>query len=415
MIAEERLRWMVDGSARAPLDDAEIERHVAPALLAMSGGPGAVNAAMAALGPVTLRRITSSQPDRAQAAVRTGSGDHLLTVQVDAAGLVADMQLTSDEPSPGSWTDIDRRLASLAARVSFAAATIGPGGTCAQVHGVAAETPRPIGSAFKLYVLGALAQAAAEGKASWQEPLAIRDDRKSLPSGRMQDVPAGTAFTLAEYADAMISLSDNTATDHLMGRLGRDAVQRQLVLFGHRTPEANIPFPTTRAFFRLKFDSARADEYLALPEDRRAAELQALEDLPLPDAPEAWSRPERIDQIEWFASPMDIVRAFAGLYRFDMPQVGHALSLNDDGLALDPSQFPTVWYKGGSEPGVVTLNYLACTADGRVLAVSLMVSDPRTASSGLEMSLKCQPIIRGAFELLKQCSDGAAAPTDHHP
>ena len=68
-----------------------------------------------------------------------------------------------------------------------------------------------IGSAFKLYVLGALARAVADGDATWQERLAIRDAWKSLPSGAMRDEPAGSAFTLRHYAEQMISVSDNTA------------------------------------------------------------------------------------------------------------------------------------------------------------------------------------------------------------
>ena len=40
------------------------------------------------------------------------------------------------------------------------------------------------------------------------------------------------------------------------------------------------------------------------------------------------------------------------------------LQINDGGVGLDPGQWPTVWYKGGSETGVLTLNYLARTSGG---------------------------------------------------
>jgi hypothetical protein len=40
------------------------------------------------------------------------------------------------------------------------------------------------------------------------------------------------------------------------------------------------------------------------------------------------------------------------------------LSLNDDGLQLDPAQWNTTWFKGGSEPGVLTLAFLATTRAG---------------------------------------------------
>ncbi|WP_192784103.1 serine hydrolase [Nonomuraea angiospora] len=162
--------------------------------------------------------------------------------------------------------------------MSFAAARIEPDGQCRIAHGLDADTQRPIGSAFKLYVLGALAQAVAEGRLSWNERLAIRDDHKSLPSGTLQNRPAGTMLALSEYADHMISISDNTATDHLIHRLGRDAVRRQLSLFGHREPDANVPILTTKAFFQLKAasDQDRTRQYLALPAHRRTADGRAL-------------------------------------------------------------------------------------------------------------------------------------------
>jgi hypothetical protein len=360
------LEWLVAASTRAPLPDDEIRARVAPSLVDGSGGPAGINAALAAVGPLTFR---ANRSDGNQVPVRGPAGDFRLTVQVDAAGLVNDLQLTPDEAQPASWAALDARLAGLGPRVAFAAAEID--GECRIVHGLDADTQRPIGSAFKLYVLGALAQAIADGRASWDEPLEIRDEWKSLPSGTLQNHPAGTVFPLSEFAALMISISDNTATDHLIHRLGRDAVERQLSRFGHARPEANVPFLTTKAFFRIKAPSGQL-----------------------------WPQPKDIDEVEWFASPSDICRAYAGLLRFDRTEVGNALSRNDDGLDLDTAAFPSVWYKGGSEPGVVTLHYLARTADGRARAVSLMVSDPDTILDTLPLIAEAQSIIRGAFHLL---------------
>ncbi|MEU1631020.1 serine hydrolase [Streptomyces sp. NPDC020096] len=400
--AQAQVDWLVDASARVPLTGTEIHGHIAAPLLTASGGPNAFNAVLHQLGPLTLNKILESGPGHVQAAVSGRDGDYLLRVRVASSGLVDDVSLTPDEAPLSSWAQVNDMLTELGARVSFAAARIGPDGRCELVHGVRADTQRPIGSAFKLYVLGALAQAVSERRASWDEPLAIRDDYKSLPSGRLQDYPAGTTVTMAEFADCMISLSDNTATDHLIHRLGPDAVVRQLDLFGHQQSRANIPCLTTKAFFHLKVNQypARADEYLALPESHRSAALRELERFPLPDVRETWPHPRKIDQIEWFASPIDICNAYAALWRCDQPEIDHALTLNDDGLNLAPSRFPTVWYKGGSEPGVITLNYLAHTSEDRTLVSSLMVSDTETAPDKVGIALKGQTIIRGAFDLL---------------
>ncbi|WP_433193649.1 serine hydrolase [Nocardia sp. CA-107356] len=408
--AAAQLNWMIAASSSgSTLPDTEIRDHLVPRLLD-SGGAAGFAAALAALGPLTIGEIRIDQPERIQALVRSAATELLLTLHVNPAGLVDDLDLAVPTPPPTSWDECDAQLSALGPRVCFAAMEIGPGDECRLVHGLSPETRRPTGSAFKLYVLGALGQAVAEGSARWDEPLAIRDVHKSLPSGIMQDHPQGHTAPLSEYAELMISLSDNTATDHLIHRLGRDAVQHQLRLFGHRAPEANIPFLTTRAFFRFKAspDSALAQRYPDLPVHERRALLESLERQQLLDLPDIWPAPREIDRIEWFASPIDICHAFVGLLRLDQPEIDHALSRNDAGLGLDTSRFPTVWYKGGSEPGVVTLHYLARTATDRTLAVSLLVSDPHEPLPTIALVVAAQSALRGAFELM-------AAPTAVSP
>lgn len=49
------------------------------------------------------------------------------------------------------------------------------------------------------------------------------------------------------------------------------------------------------------------------------------------------------------------------------------------GVLLYPSQFPYVGYKVGSEPGVLSLNWLLQRQDGRWFVVSLLANDQRQA------------------------------------
>ena len=88
--------------------------------------------------------------------------------------------------------------------------------------------------------------------------------------------------------------------------------------------------------------------------------------------------PADIDTIEWFASPDDICRAFAGLQQLAaqpaLAPLGPILSANNGDIELDPAQWPTVWYKGGSEPGVLTLGYLATNSKGQTFVVVAMLS-----------------------------------------
>ncbi|MDT7797801.1 MAG: hypothetical protein QOI78_1234 [Actinomycetota bacterium] len=399
--AGQQLEWVVDATGRVPVSDTELQQHIAQVLLTAAGGSAGINAALTGLGRIEVKRVVTEAPDHIEAAVHGPADDYLLDLHVDRTGLIDGLRATPDDPVPSSWPELDAQLAALGGRVSFGASEILPDGRCRDVHGVQDNVQRPLGSAFKLYVLGALGQAVAEHKASWTEQLAIRDDWKSLPSGVLQNQPAGTWLPLSEYADKMISISDNTAADHLIHRLGRDAVQRQVAAFGNQRPSANLPFLTTKALFELKATQypARADAYLALPRWARPAAVAGLERLPLTGLT-SWPKPEKIDELEWFGSPGDICRAFSGLQKENQPEIGHALSLNDGGLGLDKAKFPEVWFKGGSEPGVLTLNYLAHTADGRALVTSVMVSDPMAPLDEGHVSARGIAVARGAVALL---------------
>ncbi|WP_328443255.1 serine hydrolase [Amycolatopsis sp. NBC_00438] len=399
--AGNQLAWVVDATGRVPVSDTELQQHIAQVLVTAAGGTAGINAALTGLGRLEVERVVTEAPDHVEAVVHGPADDYLLDLHVDQAGLIDGLRATPDDPVPSSWPEVDAQLAALGGRVSFGASEILPDGRCRDVHGVQDTVQRPLGSAFKLYVLGALGTAVAEHKASWSEQLAIRDDWKSLPSGVLQNQPAGTRLPLSEYADKMISISDNTAADHLIHRLGRDAVQRQVTAFGNQRPSANIPFLTTKALFELKATQypVRADAYLALPRWARPAAVAGLERLPLTGLT-SWPEPEKIDQLEWFGSPDDICRAFSGLQKENQPEIGHALSLNDGGLGLDKAKFPAVWFKGGSEPGVLTLNYLARTADGRSLVTSVMVSDPAAPLDENHVTARGIAVARGAVALL---------------
>lgn len=396
-----QLDWLAQATGRVPLPDREIREHLAPALLATIGGSAGFNSALAQVGRLTVSRVNRTRAGGFQALLSGTHVQQVVRLGTDETGRITSLLLTVHHPAPQSWEAVDAWLSGFGSRVSFAAAEIDSNGICRVVHGINAETPRPIGSAFKLYVLGALGRAVAQGRAQWDERLAIRNSYKSLLSGVMQHRPDGETLSLAEFADYMMGISDNTATDHLIHRLGREAVEREFTLLGHRQPAANIPLLTTRAMFQFKCgaDCGAVHRYAASPPAKRRAMLEQLESLPLPRVQQAWQEPRHIDDIEWFASAADLCRAYAGLWRLYQPPIDHALTCNDEGLALDATMFPTVWSKPGSEPGVMSLNYLVRTATGRTLVASLTVSDP---TGGLTRSVDLAlPVIRGAFHLLE--------------
>jgi hypothetical protein len=399
-----QLRWLVDASRRAPVSAGEQAEHLSLTFLAGVGGTQGFNDVLVGLGPLAVQRSVVESPGYVEAIVRYVGGTLTTVLQVDGTGLVVGLQLVPYRPDPRSWAEVDAALRELAPQASFVSAVIRPDGRCRTVHGLAEDTQRPLGSAFKLYVLGALGRAVARERAAWTQPLAIRDGWKSLPSGVLQDSPAGTVLPLRRYAELMISISDNTATDHLIHRLGRDAVQAQFVRFGHRRPAANVPLLTTRNFFTLKGVRypVAADAYLRLPRVLRAATLPALDRVPRSRI-SSWTQPRRVDELEWYGSPTDICRAFAGLARQAadpaLAPVDDVLSINDGALGLDRSRYPTVWFKGGSEPGVQTLNYLARTATGQTVVSSVMLADTGRALDDPFLDVRARAVARAGIHL----------------
>jgi beta-lactamase class A len=75
-------------------------------------------------------------------------------------------------------------------------------------------------STIKIPVLIAFFQAVDAGQVRLDETLVMRKDLVASESGVMQYQPVGTKFSALETADYMITISDNTATNMLIDRLG---------------------------------------------------------------------------------------------------------------------------------------------------------------------------------------------------
>ena len=248
----------------------------------------------------------------------------------------------------------------------------------------------------------------ASGKVHWNQLLTVTAQLKSLPSGELQNDPDGTRISVQDTAAKMISISDNTAANMLIELVGRPAVEAALVATGMADPALDRPFLTTREMFILKLDQwpALAKRYLAANEAGRDALLASTVDrapLPAVAAAQAWTTPRDINSLEWFASADDICRAYTALAalarRPGMSPIGHVLSLNDGGLQLDPAQWKTTWFKGGSEPGVLTLAYLATTQTGQSYVVIVLAENPTQPINEATAAPVLLEAIKGAFTL----------------
>ncbi|TVR01231.1 MAG: hypothetical protein EA398_10350 [Deltaproteobacteria bacterium] len=296
----------------------------------------------------------------------------------------------------GSWDGVRSRLAEAGERVSLLAAEVGDAG-CEPLESMAPAEPLAIGSTFKIWVLGAVVDAVLGGDTTWLDAVEIRDEWRSIPSGVMQNEPAGATFSVREMATEMIRISDNTATDHLIGVLGRERVEEAMETWGEQLAERNRPLLTTREMTGLKLPRMAEEltRWRAGDADGRRA---LLDEGPVDfDVLEAlreagpWTTPRAIDVLEWYASAEELCGTLHWLRELSLSRPGaqpamEILGLNP-GLEFDRARWPYVGYKGGSEPGVLNMTWLLLRDDGRWFALVLTANDEaRPVQEGALMS-----------------------------
>jgi beta-lactamase class A len=405
-----QLRWLLAAMAHLPVSDRQARAHFDAAFLA-EVSPTVLNQALQALTGAELLSIQVSDLNTVVAIVSAGGApaQDQVWLTVDRRGLISELRIrpVSTGPTPATWADVDAVLRSVAPQVRLLVADVSDG-SCRLVHSIDPATAAPIGAAFKLYVLDALGNAVASGTVRWNQPLTVTEQLKSLPAGELQNEPDGTQVSVLNTAAAMMSLSDNTATDMLINLVGRSAVEEALAATGMASPALDRPLLTTREIFVLKLQQwpALATRYTAADEpSRRALLASTIDRAPLPAvaAAGAWITPRDINSLEYFASASDICRAYASLAvlarRPGLFPVGQVLSLNDDSLALDPAQWKTTWFKGGSEPGVLTMAYLATTRTGHSYVVTALAEDPAQPINETIATPLMLSAIKGAFTL----------------
>ncbi|MFI6323531.1 serine hydrolase [Nonomuraea sp. NPDC050556] len=383
---ERQLTWLMDAVGRAPLPDSELTAHFAESFLRQVP-PAQINEVLKTWKDLRLDKVLFVRGTSLVAEMTLNGKKQNLELTVDGSGLISGARM--DDPPvertpPTSWKELDKRMRAVAPQVGFLAAEITKGGACRPVHGIQPRTPRALGSMFKLYVLGA----AAEHIKDWKTELTIRPELKSLPSGELQNRPDNSKVTVEEAAKLMISISDNTAADLLLNKVGRKAVEAKNRQW---SSTRNEPFLSTRDMFVIK-GTKRVDAYLNAP-DRRAFLRDVVAKVPLSDIT-TWEKPTAIDTVEWFGSPKDVCRAHASLRGLADERVNQAMSTN----TLAAKELTDVWYKGGSEPGVLALGFSA-KSGGRTYSVTLMASDPAAPIDENQAGSELIALAQGAFTL----------------
>ena len=276
--------------------------------------------------------------------VRLASAEVPTQLVLDARGLIAGVFFHPPVPTTRTLDDHLRAVAALPGRT---AVLVSSDGRVRASH--AAELPLAVGSAFKLAVLRATADACAAGRLAWDGVVRLDPAWRSLPTGILQDWPERSPLTMETLANLMISISDNTATDALIHLVGRDAVER--------LSPRNAPFLTTREAFIVKQAgnaAMRRDWAGANPEGRRAI-LARLTDNAVPRVDRLAT--EVTSEIDWFFSAEELHGLLDATHHLP------AFRISRGPAGVRP--WRSVAYKGGSEAGVLNLSALVVTKSGR--------------------------------------------------
>ena len=388
--AEESLAWVeqaIAGPAKPTV--ADIEARFAPAFLKQVPAAQVVDifaSLTTQLPPMKQLKLDSKPPLALTALYDTASGGVRVKLEMtrttprQISGLI--FEPAPAEAPPRTYGDAVAQLTQAGAKTQLFIAEIEKGAcTPRQNHN---STDRlAIGSAMKLWVLLAVDEKLkVDKKADWDTSLPIRDESKSLPSGELQDLAAGTALPIREFASKMIGISDNTATDHLIDYVGREQVEKALKLAKHGEPALDVPFLRTRELFALKLalTPAEHETYAKVPvaAKRKLLESYRTRPIDLEQAMKDWTAPRHLE-LEWFASGPDLCNVMATLgARAGWKPDSELLTIlgKNAGVPYDQSKWRYVGFKGGSEPGVMNLTWLAQRADGKWFVVVAAVNDP---------------------------------------
>lgn len=106
------------------------------------------------------------------------------------------------------------------------------------------QSPFPAASTIKLPILVALFQDVDGGRVRLDETLTLQPEMIATGSGDLQYKKPGTSYTVLEVATKMIAISDNTATNMLIARLGgAEALNQRFRSWGLTATVLNNPLP----------------------------------------------------------------------------------------------------------------------------------------------------------------------------
>lgn len=300
-----------------------------------------------------------------------------LAVEPAPPHLIQGLELAGADMAGDTMEAVVAELRALPGQVSFAVARLGTGAPVLQT-GIEPDRALAIGSTYKLFILAELSRQVQAGQRRWSDVVPV--DRRSVAGGTISGLPPGSPVTLHTLASLMISISDNSATDILLNRLGRENVERMMAAMGVRDPARNRPLLSTLELGLLKTAPATAFNLWQQADEatrrRLLANDYAATDPSRVDINVFAGNPVRIDSIEWFASASDLARVMDWLRLHADDSARAILAINPGLPQQGRAAVAYAGFKGGSEQGVANLTWLVQTRAGTWYAVSAGWNNP---------------------------------------
>ena len=147
-------------------------------------------------------------------------------------------------------------------------------------------------------------------------------------------------------------------------------------------PSRTTPFLTTLEFAVLKLfaDDSTRQAFIGGDAADRVAVLETLQDVSVDRIDiGAFRDPIEPDTIEWFATPNDLCRLSIALTdlaeRPGLEPIDVILGVNP-GIPDDDGRWSSIWFKGGSEPGLLAVWWTVEAPDGRRFVLTGSNVDP---------------------------------------
>lgn len=242
---------------------------------------------------------------------------------------------------------------------------VDPAGRCQPLEVRDADTPRALGSIFKMWVLGATGADVADGIVSPLDPIQLVAEERAA-GGTINSEPLGTLFPVQDMATLMMGISDNTATDHLHELSGRIRVGDMVQAYGVDDPDLLLPFLNISEQFHVftRFDLPTAQSYVDGTEVFQQNFLATMIEPEGPSFPVSFPffHEPLLTAGTWRATATDICRTLAGLRA--TPDTLGAFELVDRAMSSQVAQpnirtaWDRAWYKGGSLVSGATGNHV---------------------------------------------------------